>query len=95
MEEVRMLIGGEWVYAQEGETFEVINPATSEVIAHVPKGGPKEAQKALEAADRAFKEWSILPPIKRGTILRQAAQLARERREELGRVLAMEQGKPL
>lgn len=95
MEEPRMLIDGEWVDAQEGETFEVINPATSEVIAHVPKGGLKDAQKALEAADRAFKEWSILPPIKRGIILRQAAQLARERREELGQVLTMEQGKPL
>jgi len=95
MEEPRMLIDGEWVDAQGGETFEVINPATSEVIAHVPKGAPEDAQKALEAADRAFKEWSILPPIKRGTILRQAAQLARERREELGRVLTIEQGKPL
>jgi len=95
MEEPRMLIDGEWVDAQGGEIFEVINPATSEVIAHVPKGGPKDAQEALEAADRAFKEWSILPPIKRGIILRQAAQLARKRREELGRVLTMEQGKPL
>lgn len=95
MEEAHMLIDGEWVEAQGGETFEVINPATSEVIAHVPKGGPPDAQRALEAADRAFKEWSILPPIKRATILRQAAQLARERREELGRVVTMEQGKPL
>jgi len=95
VEELRMLIDGEWVDAHGGETFEVINPATSEVIAHVPRGEPTDAQKALGAADRAFKEWSILPPIKRGTILRQAAQLARERREELGQVLTMEQGKPL
>jgi succinate-semialdehyde dehydrogenase/glutarate-semialdehyde dehydrogenase len=95
MENPQLLIDGKWVDAQGGETFEVINPATSEVIAHVPQGGPQDVQKALEAADRAFKEWSILPPIKRASILRQAAQLARERREELGRLLTMEQGKPL
>jgi succinate-semialdehyde dehydrogenase/glutarate-semialdehyde dehydrogenase len=95
MEQPRMLIDGKWVDAQGGDTFEVINPATSEVIAHVPKGGPQDVQKALEAADRAFKKWSILPPIKRAAILRQAAKLARERREELGRLLTIEQGKPL
>lgn len=95
MEKVQMLIGGRWVDAVSGRTLEVINPADSEAIAEVPRGGPEDADRALEAAAQAFEGWSSRPPIERARIMRQAAQLARERIDELACWLTMEQGKPL
>jgi len=95
MEKVQMLIGGQWVDAVSGRTQEVINPANSEVIAEVPRGGPEDANHALEAAAQAFEGWSNRPPIERARIIRRAAQIARERIDELASWLTMEQGKPL
>ena len=53
-------IGGEWVDAASGETMNVINPATEEVVATVPKGGRDDAQKAIASAREAFDagEWT-------------------------------------
>ena len=50
----QMLIGGEQVDALDGQTFEVTNPATGEVIAHVPLGGKADVDRAVEAAQKAF-----------------------------------------
>jgi acyl-CoA reductase-like NAD-dependent aldehyde dehydrogenase len=58
----RNYIGGQWLDAASGETFEVINPATEEVIATVPNGGREDAQRAIASAREAFDsgEWSSL-----------------------------------
>ena len=53
--EFLMLIGEQWQEAQSREKFKVINPATSEVIAEVPKGDRADTAKALEAANKAYK----------------------------------------
>ena len=65
----RMFINGEWADASTGETTPVINPATEEVIAQVPKGSEADADKAVAAARAAFDEWSQTTPAERSNML--------------------------
>jgi len=88
-------IDGRWHDAASGKTFPVTNPATGEVIAHVADGTAEDARRAIEAAAAAFPSWSRMTATRRGRLLRAAADLMRQRREELGRQLTREQGKPL
>ncbi len=90
-----MYINGEQVDSDTKETIEVINPATNQVIASVPKGGMAEAKRAVDAAHTAFKEWSKKTAIERGQLLMKWFQLIDENKEELGRLMTQEQGKPL
>ncbi|MBN9250649.1 MAG: NAD-dependent succinate-semialdehyde dehydrogenase, partial [Mesorhizobium sp.] len=80
----------------EGRAHEaVINPATGETIGMLPLAGEADLQMALEAADRAFKTWRLVPAAERCRILRNAAGLLRARAGELALRLTLEQGKPL
>jgi aldehyde dehydrogenase (NAD+) len=56
------LIGGEWVPAWSGETFDVINPATQDVLLPVPRGGPDDIDAAATAAAAAFPPWRDTSP---------------------------------
>ena len=51
-------VGGEWVDAASGETMEVLNPATGEVIAEVPRADGEDVERAVDAARKAFVEWN-------------------------------------
>ncbi|MCS6907631.1 MAG: NAD-dependent succinate-semialdehyde dehydrogenase [Anaerolineales bacterium] len=93
--EIRLYIEGKWVESSSGETFDVFDPATGELVGKAASATSEDASKAVEAAHRAFPEWAKLPPPERGKILKKAAQLARERANDLGRLLTLEQGKPL
>jgi succinate-semialdehyde dehydrogenase/glutarate-semialdehyde dehydrogenase len=95
MTELKLLIDGEWVDSAEGESFAVIDPATGEIVARAQAASPEDASRAVSAAHKAFAVWSKETPQFRGSILKRAAQLARSRSEELGRLLTLEQGKPL
>ena len=53
----KLYINGEWVQAETGESIDVINPATGEVVSPVPKAGKKEARLAVDAAHEAFNRW--------------------------------------
>src|SRR3954465_15493794 len=55
-------VGGEWVESTSGETMEVLNPSTGEVIAEVPRGTAEDAERAVEAAKKAFAEWGDKTP---------------------------------
>lgn len=88
-----MLIDGELVTA--AKTFEVVNPATEEVISEIPAGSAKDAEDAVNAAERAQKDWAKLPAIRRAGYLREIAQLIRGNREALARTITEEQGKIL
>lgn len=88
-------IGGQWVNAASRRTFSVHNPATGEELAQVPDAGAQDAARAVEAAHRAFPHWSTLAAPERAQFLFKARDLMLERKEALGRVLTMEQGKPL
>ena len=91
--EPAMYIDGGWVGA--ADTRPVVNPADESVLASVPEASPAEAERALEAAERAQREWGRTSGIQRGALLRKAAAAIRERQEELARLVVAEQGKTI
>jgi succinate-semialdehyde dehydrogenase/glutarate-semialdehyde dehydrogenase len=90
-----LLIDGAWRDATGGETFEVIDPATGDVIARVADGTPEDALAALDAADAAGAGWATTAPRKRAEILRRAFDLTIEHREDLALLMTVEMGKSL
>ena len=88
-------IGGEWVDAASGETFESTNPATGETIGLFPKSGGEDVDRAVEAAKGAFEDWRLVPAPRRGEILFRFAQLLSEEKDELALLMAREMGKVL
>ena len=89
-----LLIDGEWTEAASGARFDVINPATEEVIASVANGGPEDARRAIETAGRVQKEWAKTAPRERSEILRRAFDLIMARQDELALIMTTEMGKP-
>jgi alpha-ketoglutaric semialdehyde dehydrogenase len=88
-------IGGEWVDAAGGETFESTSPATGETIGLFPKSGPEDVDRAVDAAKAAFEEWRLAPAPKRGEILFRFAQLLTDEKDDLAQLMAREMGKVL
>jgi acyl-CoA reductase-like NAD-dependent aldehyde dehydrogenase len=88
----QMYIGGEWVDAANGETFEDLNPYNGEVFANVPRGKREDATRAIEAAAEAFPEWAASPPSLRRKLFLKAADIFERRQDELVRVVAEETG---
>lgn len=87
-------IDGEWVDASNGATWDVINPATEEVVRTVPYGNGEDAKRAIEAAARAFPAWRERTAYDRAAILKRASDLMRTRLEDLARTSVQECGKP-
>lgn len=90
-----VFIGGQWGEAASGARFDVVNPATEEVIATVADGGPEDAQRAIETAGRVQKKWAKTAPRERGEILRRAYEIIMARQDELALIMTTEMGKPL
>lgn len=90
-----LFIDGEWLGTEGRQTRPVVNPATGHTIAELPMATKADLDRALAAADRAFKTWRKVPAIERSRILRKAAELIRERANEIAWLLTMEEGKPL
>jgi acyl-CoA reductase-like NAD-dependent aldehyde dehydrogenase len=93
----RLILGGDRVPAAEGKTFAVIEPATGKPFAEVAEAGREDAQRAVQTAYRAFEEgaWPRTSATQRGRVLLRAAQLVRERMEELAVLEARNAGKPI
>lgn len=89
------LIAGVWRDAQSGESFAVTNPATGEVITHVPRFGKAETEAAIAAADAALPAWRSKPAKERAQILRTWYQLMMQHQDDLAAILTYEQGKSL
>jgi succinate-semialdehyde dehydrogenase/glutarate-semialdehyde dehydrogenase len=89
------LVNGEWIDADGGETFEVLNPATREVIVNVAKCGTAETQRAIDAAEVAMASWRAKTAKERSIILRRWFNLLMEHQEDLAHILTAEMGKPL
>lgn len=89
----RLVIGGDLV--DPGATLPVHNPATGEVVAHAPRGGAAELNAAVAAAKAAFPSWSALSADERGEYVTRFADALDAHRDELARLLTLEQGKPL
>ena len=90
-----LFIAGEWRPASSGRTFEVVNPATDEVIGQAAHAAIADLDEALEAARKGFGVWRRTSPLERSNVLRRAASLLRERLDHVARTMTIEQGKPL
>ncbi|WP_303819678.1 aldehyde dehydrogenase [Actinobacillus minor] len=95
MKTLPMYINGEFVISNSGKTFEVLNPATEEVIGVITKGTVADAQAAIDAAEAAQDAWAALPAIQRAGYLRKIADGIRARAEEIAKVISSEMGKVL
>ncbi|ONK65836.1 uncharacterized protein A4U43_C06F1470 [Asparagus officinalis] len=88
-------VGGKWVDACDGKTFEVRNPATGDVITNVARMGKKETSDAISSAYSTFNSWSRLTANERSKCLRKWYDLMIAHKEELALLITLEQGKPL
>ena len=94
-EDFGLYIDGGWHKAHGGETRDVIDPATEEVIGKIPAVTSEDLDDALAAAERGFAEWRHVSPWERAAKLRKVADLIRERTPEIARIMSIETGKPL
>ncbi|MFD6208479.1 NAD-dependent succinate-semialdehyde dehydrogenase [Peribacillus sp. NPDC060253] len=93
MKDYGLFINGEW--SDFGlDKIEVINPATDEVVATVPKGGATEAAKAADAAYEAFNDWAALSVYERAELIWKWHRLIDDNKAELAKIMTEEQGKP-
>ena len=88
-------IDGKWVGADSGQTIDVTNPASGEVLGTIPKMGADETRRAIEAANAAYPAWRAKTAKERATILRKWFDLMMENQEDLAKMMTAEQGKPL
>ncbi len=90
-----ILVGGSWAQAASGETMEVLNPATEEVLAVVPRCGAEDVDAAVEAARSALPEWLDSTPGERSEMLLRLARVLEENADELAGIESANVGKPL
>ncbi|OIU68745.1 NAD-dependent succinate-semialdehyde dehydrogenase [Rossellomorea aquimaris] len=94
MQHFNMIINGEEI-GNDLPKVEVTNPATSEVVATIPRGGKDEAVRAVDAADTAFRDWSRKSVYERSELIRKWYDLINEHKEDLAETMTREQGKPI
>ena len=88
-------IGGKWRKASDGQRFDVIDPATENVITSVASASADDAKAAVDAASDAFPAWAAKKPRERGEILRKAFELMTRDAERVAKVMTLENGKSL
>ena len=88
-------IDGKWQPSENNDTYEVINPATEEIIGKASKASEKDVIKALKSAEKGFEIWKKTPAWERSAKIRKIADLIRKRKNDLAKWLALEVGKPL
>lgn len=88
-------VGGQWVSSDDGQTIDVLNPASGERLAQVPALSGRQIEWSLQQARQAFEQWRLESPGRRSQLLRRWYQLMLEHREDLALIMTLEQGKPL
>tara|TARA_B100001123_G_scaffold283308_1_gene315623 strand:- start:1626 stop:3068 length:1443 start_codon:yes stop_codon:yes gene_type:complete len=88
-------IDGKWRPSEKKETYDVINPATEEIIGKASKAAPSDVKAALKSAEKGFELWKKTSPWQRSYIIRKTADLMRKKNEILAKWLTLEVGKPL
>ncbi len=88
-------INGKWIKSSSGETYEVINPATEEIIGNASKACKEDIDKALQSAKKGFEIWKNTSPWERSRIIRKISDLMRKKNETLAEWLTLEVGKPI
>ena len=93
----KMLIGGQWVEAASGKTFDTYNPSTGEVLVKVAEGDGEDVNRAVAAARKAFESgpWPRLTPSQRGRLLWKLADLMEQHADELAELETLDNGKPI
>ncbi|MGU2528423.1 aldehyde dehydrogenase family protein, partial [Pseudomonas aeruginosa] len=94
-EEQKLYIGGLYVEASSGATFETINPANGEVLAKVQRASREDVERAVQSAVEGQKVWAAMTAMQRSRILRRAVDILRERNDELAALETLDTGKPL
>ncbi|MBA2767736.1 MAG: aldehyde dehydrogenase family protein [Sporichthyaceae bacterium] len=91
-----LFIGGEFVDPLDGRAFKTVSPATEEVLAEISEAGPRDVDRAVVAARRAYERvWSKLPARERGKYLFRIARILQERARELAVLESLDNGKPI
>src|SRR5271168_3497182 len=92
-----LLIGGKWVPAKSGKTFETINPANEEILGIVSEGDKADVDEAVAAARKAFEagKWPSMGPHQRARYLFKIADLVEAHTDELAELITLDNGKPL
>ncbi|MGB1465154.1 MAG: NAD-dependent succinate-semialdehyde dehydrogenase [Alcanivorax nanhaiticus] len=88
-------INGQWCDADDGSTIQVDNPATEETLGSTPRMGEAETRKAIDAANAAFPAWRDKTSAERANLLETWHDLMMQHQDDLGRLMTLEQGKPL
>lgn len=94
-ETLALYIDGEFLSGGGRKTQDVTNPSTLDVLGRLPHATTADLDRALAAAQRAFESWRHSSPMQRSEVLRKVGQLSRERAQEIGRNMTLDQGKPL
>jgi succinate-semialdehyde dehydrogenase/glutarate-semialdehyde dehydrogenase len=94
-EKYGQFIDGKWQKSASGDTYDVINPATEEIIGKVSKANSEDIQKALKSAEKGLKIWRNTSPWERSKIIRKISELMKQRVDVLSKWLTLEVGKPL
>ena len=94
-EKFGQFIDGNWSPSSNKETYEVINPATEEVLGHASKATPADVDRALKSAEKGLAIWRKTPPWQRAYTLRKIADKVREKKDVLAKWMTLENGKPL
>lgn len=88
-------VGGQWVNASSGKTFDVTNPVNDKVIGSAQDSTPQDAEQAITVAAGSFKLWAAVPGKERSNLLRNLMQLVNSHSEDLAKLMTAECGKPL
>ena len=88
-------IDGKWQASEKKETYDVINPATEEIIGKASKATSADVDKALKSAEKGFKIWKKISPWDKAAIIRKIADLMRKKNNELAKWMTLETGKPI
>ena len=95
VDDVKLLIDGQWVASSTQEWRDIVNPATQQVLARVPFATTDEVNAAVAAAQRAFKTWRLTPLGARMRIMLKLQALIREHSKRIAQTLSAEQGKTI
>ena len=94
-EKFGQFINGKWEQSSSGETYDVINPATEEIIGKASKANSKDVQRALKSAEIGLDIWRNTSPWERSKIIRKISELIRKKVDILSKWLTLEVGKPI
>src|SRR5208283_834079 len=90
---IRNYVNGEWIPSKSTKTLNIVNPATTEIMARVPMSTKAEVDEAIQYAKEAYEEWRETPPLTRARYMFTLKSIMEEHFEEVSQILTKEHGK--